>query len=91
MKVSLWYQDCGFEATYKSNECWCRLHTIQIKIQFLIDQTLGSEITHAIHIQECFSLTFVNNKWILLVHDQYYELFVPMFDILLILSSVSVI
>ena len=34
------------------------------EVQFLIDQTFDSEITHEIHIQLCFSLTFENNKCI---------------------------
>ena len=72
MKVFSLHQDCRFEATYKSHQCWCRMHTNQIKIKFLIDQTCGSEITHEIHIQQCFSLTFENNKCIFLVHNQYY-------------------
>ena len=72
MKVFLSHQDRRFEAMYKNRQCWCRLHTNQIKVQFLIDQTFGSEITHEIHIQQCFSLTFVNSKCISLVHDQYY-------------------
>ena len=60
----------SFEAMYKNHQC--RLHANQIKIQFLIDQTFGSKITHEIHIQQCFSLTFENGKCISLVHDQYY-------------------
>ena len=50
----LLHQDCRFEAMYKNHQCWCRLHTCtnQIKIQFLIDQTFGSEITHEFHIQQ---------------------------------------
>ena len=56
MKVLLLHQDCRFEAIYKNHQCRCRPNTNQIKIQFLIDQTLGSEITHAIHIQQCFTL-----------------------------------
>ena len=50
MKVSLLHQECSFEATYKSQQYWCRLHTNELKIQFLIDQTFGSEKTYEIHI-----------------------------------------
>ena len=57
MKVSLLHQDCRFEATYKSQQCWCRLHNNQVK-KILIDQTFGSEITHEIHIPQFLSLTF---------------------------------
>ena len=58
MSLSLTYrcnmkvQDCRFEATCKSHQCWWRLHTNQIQIQFLIDQTIGREITHENHIQQ---------------------------------------
>ena len=51
MKGFLLHPDCRFEAMYKNHQCWSRLHTNQIKIQFLIDQTFASEITHEIHIQ----------------------------------------
>ena len=50
----LLHQDCRFEAMYKNHQYWCRLHTNQIIIQFLIDQTFGSEITHEIYIQQFF-------------------------------------
>ena len=70
MKGFLLHQDCRFEAMYTNHQCCCRLHTNQIKIQFLIDKNVGSEITHEIHIQQCFSITFENSKCISLVHDQ---------------------